>query len=369
VAIAKDAVKDGRIAIHNLIEIKFDETFPWRDEWIETIADVIHFTDGESGAPAARLLVRYKKTLDSSGMRQLEEDVYIGERSLLDLKYGVLLQSEADKTLVLTTNNLCLEWFSLATQLTLLAAGATLVHCAAIEKDGAALIFPSWGGTGKTALITEFITNKGWRLLGDDLVILMPDGTCYGFPKHMVLYPYHKDLFVDIFSNGHGPIAPTAFNSLLAKAGKAVKPLLRPFPRLLRFARLHNPQSIRINPSEVFGVDKLAQKAQLEVVVWLERIEGDTKPELRPAGDMLQSMIMGSSLNEYDPWCVRLVHIAMGTGIIDCRYFYPAWEQIIQSSLQGCKQYVLNVSTSVPVSELPRVVRDLLSEHRVLAAL
>ncbi|WP_319633621.1 HprK-related kinase A [Pelagibius marinus] len=49
-----------------------------------------------------------------------------------------------------------------------------IIHAAAIERDGCAVILPGPPGSGKSTL-TAFLTGNGWRLLSDELALLSLD--------------------------------------------------------------------------------------------------------------------------------------------------------------------------------------------------
>lgn len=65
-------------------------------------------------------------------------------------------------------------------ELALWRRGHFLFHSAAVERDGKACLIAGRGGAGKTTFVMELL-RKGWRLLGDDLVILGP-GKALAFP-------------------------------------------------------------------------------------------------------------------------------------------------------------------------------------------
>lgn len=60
-------------------------------------------------------------------------------------------------------------------ELRLWQKGHFLFHAAAVEREGKACLIAGRGGAGKTTFVMDLL-RKGWRLLGDDLVILGPGG-------------------------------------------------------------------------------------------------------------------------------------------------------------------------------------------------
>jgi len=359
-------VSDSVVVLHDLIDLLIDVGNPWLDEVIDSLGDIPELMSrspsahGQEGTERPQVKVSYTSRLSSNGMRELSRGVFVGQQSLLDRKYGLRLESATASNLSLQADNACLEWLTWAMQLTLLKTHATFIHAVGIEIDGKALLFPSWGGVGKTAIAKGFVQDLGWKLLGDDLVILSEEGICYGYPKPMVIYPYHENVFPELFAQGKGPIAPKWLNSSLTLAALAVKPILRSFPGLLQFARRRNPQSARVKPSAVFGKNSLSPNAQLHTVVWIDRVSGISEPVLMPGGKSLPSRIFGSTLREQDPWCVNLTHIACGLGIISARDVYPVWMDVLEQSLRHVEGWVLYIPADLPVQDVFSSVQNIL---------
>lgn len=345
--------------IHNLVKVEVDRAFPWIDTWAEILSDVSAISDPDSPAPVT-LRLDYTKPLSIAGMRDINDKCWICPDALVDRKYGIRLEVPEPGLISLKTDNPCLEWLYWGVNLALLAGGSVFVHAAGVAKNNVAVIFPSWGGVGKTALVTKLVQEMGWKLLGDDLVIITPEGKCWGFPKPMVLYPYHKGVFPEVFAKGKGPVAPVAMNNWLTKAAIGVKPLLRPFPNLLQFSREHNPQSVRINPSVVFGKDNLARSAKLKTSIWLDRVEGLTEAKFIAEEENMASRMMGSTLREQNPRCVLTTNIAMGLGIVDNDYFYNAWIKCLNNALDKGTAHSLYLPADLPVDDVPTVVCDIL---------
>lgn len=339
-----------------------DDTFPWWHAWREALADALD--EGSSGTDGSTPVIWWQSgaVLPAVGLRKLEEHIYVGDGVVVDRYYRIRLEAANGHALTITSDNPALEWLSWSLQLGALLRRATFVHCAALERDGEAVIFPAWGGIGKTALVAEFVRRRGWRLLGDDLAILSADGICYGFPKAMVIYPYHRAVFPELFRAGRGPAAPVGANALLTRAGLAVKPVLRYFPGLLDLARRHNPQSRRIPPSAVFGRDKLAKCGHLRAAIWIDRVSGLESPRLRQDDGSLVSRVMGSTMNEYDPRCIKLTNIAMGMGLVKAREFYDAWSQVLGEALRGCRRLLLSCPANSSDRQMADAVEQALRE-------
>ncbi|HEX3031909.1 MAG TPA: hypothetical protein VHS59_06660, partial [Bacillota bacterium] len=150
--------------------------------------------------------------------------------------------------------------------------------------------------------------------------------------------------------------------------GLMLKPVLRNIPYIHQLARKYNPQSVRIKPSEVFGDWKIATEAKLELIVWLDRRKGITKPEVHAADATLSSRIIGSTINAYDPWCLRLTEVAMGLGLISPGQYQSAWEQIIAKGVKGARQVFLFLPDSIPMGEISSVAAETLKLWELLGS-
>jgi dolichol-phosphate mannosyltransferase len=69
----------------------------------------------------------------------------------------------------------------------LVARGYVLLHCAAIDGDNGAIVLSAQTDTGKTSTVLRLLMHHSWGFLSDDMAIVAPDGTVYGYPKPMTL--------------------------------------------------------------------------------------------------------------------------------------------------------------------------------------
>ena len=350
-------------SIHGRIRLRLADSYAWRDEWAALCADL----GAESAAGdcvgaepggCVTIDVNGSRGMDLRSAREIFDDVYITPTGVIDLRYGVEVTWRGPDRLVLNCARPALEWAMPSFLLAGLRAGCVFFHGAALEKDGAAWAFPSWGGVGKTALVATMVRRHGWRVLGDDFAILGEAGRCYAFPKPMVLYPYHRAMFPELFAAGRGPAAPVAMNEALTRAALRLKPVLRKMPGLLQWARRNNPQSVRLLPSDVFGRDKLAASADLAGVAFLERVVGLTEPQLDEAPGGLAGRIVGTTLSEFDQRTMMVCNIALGSGHLGLDHFYAPWVRLQESALRGKPQYVFRIPAHWPVERLVESVLD-----------
>lgn len=71
----------------------------------------------------------------------------------------------------------------------LLSNGSALFHASGVVRGGEAALFAGWGGVGKSEVSGELVRERGYDLLGDDLVVVSQDGTASPYRKRMPAYP------------------------------------------------------------------------------------------------------------------------------------------------------------------------------------
>ncbi|HET8786884.1 MAG TPA: GtrA family protein [Candidatus Limnocylindrales bacterium] len=69
----------------------------------------------------------------------------------------------------------------------LIARGHVLLHCAAVDGPNGAIVMSAQTDTGKTSTVLRLLMHHSWGFLSDDMAIVSPDGTLYGYPKPMTL--------------------------------------------------------------------------------------------------------------------------------------------------------------------------------------
>gem|GEM_PF-3572876 len=80
----------------------------------------------------------------------------------------------------------------------LVPRGWCISHCSAVSYKGNTIVFPAFGGTGKTGLMLEFM-NAGANYIADDHLLLGKDGRCVFYPRHVHLLEYNFSMFPELF--------------------------------------------------------------------------------------------------------------------------------------------------------------------------
>jgi hypothetical protein len=139
------------------------------------------------------------------------------------------------------------ELVQLMIEIKLLQHGCTFVHAAGVSKGRNGYMMTASGGVGKTSAMVA-LAGKGFKIMGDELVILSKTGTLYSFPT-----------IVTIHSN-------TA--NIQLSAGKKVEGKVR---RIIhRVSPIEPPISpgVGLEPSEIGVIEK---ESRLKKVFFLEK--------------------------------------------------------------------------------------------------
>lgn len=149
----------------------------------------------------------------------------------------------------------------------LLEKDASFVHAGAVATpDGQGVLLMGTGGVGKTTTVLDLVRTGRWRYLGDDLVVVSPDGLSR-HPKHLQLYAYNSVL------------VPGVQERLLAPRSR--------IDRIMWHARLRalGPRQVRrrTSASAFFGQEAVAERAQLAAAVKLTTALGASSVRVEPA--------------------------------------------------------------------------------------
>jgi len=164
-------------------------------------------------------------------------------------------------------------------ELMLLKKDSSFSHCSAIERQGQAVLFPAWGGVGKTSIMGRYI-EEGWNFLSDDSCVISASGTASIHPLPMHIYKYHE-----------------------TQGGQLVKKMLSQFTvsdRLLwRFLSKFKKQDklVRwVGADTVFGKEKISTNGKISAVIHMHRQMQSNTFELQKATPLEVAKLMASTL-------------------------------------------------------------------------
>lgn len=82
-----------------------------------------------------------------------------------------------------------------------------LLHAAAVERDGRAVVLPAWPGSGKSTLAAS-LACAGWRLLSDEFGIVAGDGRVVPFARPAALKNESIAVIRSVAPERVGPVYP-----------------------------------------------------------------------------------------------------------------------------------------------------------------
>jgi HprK-related kinase A len=130
-----------------------------------------------------------------------------------------------------------------------------LLHAAAVERDGLALLMTGESGSGKSTL-SALLGERGWRFLGDEFALVdLEEGRLHPFPRAVSL----KNQAIDVIE---GVADPVRLGPKLQGTPKGTIRHLR--PRAEAIARMHEPAAPKL--------------------ILFPRYGRDLAPEMRPVG-------------------------------------------------------------------------------------
>jgi hypothetical protein len=150
----------------------------------------------------------------------------------------------------------CFSGYVPMLQLALMNHASTLCHSSAVERDGRVILFPAWGGVGKTGLMSQYV-GQGWNFLADDVCVLQSDGRASIHPLPLHIYKYHEQQCGDLVDR------------MLRKS----TPLDRKLWRF--FGRWKQPHKMVrwVKPAHVFGEDRLSRGGKVAKAFYLHRTQ------------------------------------------------------------------------------------------------
>jgi len=180
-------------------------------------------------------------------------------------------------------------------QLLIVPRGMTMVHAAAVaDRDNNVTLLPGPGGVGKTAVLGALVQDHGYRLLGDDVVLISETGECLCFPRSFVLKAYHESVYPELFDRLDITSAqrarksrPRPMKSILNFAADNI-----PFKGMLRWTMrraglLANVQQALAAPrsepylaavpvEDVLGPDCVVERGMISRLIFMERFDGSS---------------------------------------------------------------------------------------------
>jgi hypothetical protein len=211
-----------------------------------------------------------------------------------------------------------------------LQQGIVLLHAAAVEKGGRALLLLGSRNTGKTST-TLRLCELGWNFLGDDLCLLSRDGHVFAYPKLLKL---ESDYLAQ-------------YPGVLSKLSE-----MRSFTDRLRFRLWGHTEPLRLTKNLELKVAphlmdlRIGDAAEIGTVVFLQRVHPAQKRLQSLSNRAAVELVQGHERLEFDVMKRQYNEMRASLGLV-----YPdrglsalvdnVTARIVAESLKNTKAYIL----------------------------
>lgn len=141
-------------------------------------------------------------------------------------------------------------------EIKLLQRGCTLVHAGAVSKNNKGYLFTAWSEMGKSSTVFALSGKSGFKVLGDDSVILSKNGTIYAYPVKAGIYFHSKNV-----------------ESLDLSIGKRIELMLKFLVSKLPPLYLYIDPNLRIDISKITEVGTKAKLNETYLLEWGKGVE------------------------------------------------------------------------------------------------
>lgn len=252
-------------------------------------------------------------------------------------------------------------------QLLLVPQGVSLVHAAAVEKDGHSLLLPAFGGAGKTLATGLLVRDHGYKFLGDDIVMLTAQGSVLPFPRPLFFYNHHLDVFGDFFANRKSVVAQQRIvGSMKRKLVRSIplKQVVKNFAKTmgaegtLRRVAATREYLDAGSAEDVFGASSLGTGSPLGRIVFLQRSSGGSLELQETSTDHLVGRMFAILMNEWKAEWPRVI-AAAGYGAVDLADHYERFTSILRSGVNNIPTSTLVIPKAAsPHEYVPHLLDD-----------
>jgi D-aspartate ligase len=188
----------------------------------------------------------------------------------------------------------------LITIITLLAMdrGCVPLHASAFVYDGVGALVTGWAKGGKTEALLAF-SRHGAEYVGDEWILMMPDGTMAGLPEQIRLQDWHLQQIS--FEHQRLPLSKRLmFRGIrgLASSHRAITrtPLKRLWPASMvndALPALKRQLNVQINPMQMFKLHE-GVRAPADIVFFMNSHDGDDISVTRACGTEIAARMAAS---------------------------------------------------------------------------
>lgn len=250
-----------------------------------------------------------------------------------------------------------------------ISQGISFAHAAALQNPaGGVTVLAGSGGVGKTALSGFLIKEKGYKLLGDDMVALTESGTCLAFHKAFVLKEYHSSVYPELFaSRKHMSFRKRATRSIIWHLYANV-PFRGIIDKFLKSQGVYNriafipfirKDYVDIVPAEqIFGANCFANQGPVAKTIMLLRCSDSDFSIKEQSGTWMARRIFAVLYQELENDLKKLLEMG-SLGLEDLGANFWRARVILEKAVSGTPCSVLRIPNKATPEELARAFEQL----------
>lgn len=242
--------------VAGLVDVCVDPRFPVPEAFCLPRAAQRTGKEGEEESKKPRLIV-VREPCARPDVRHLDvgQGRFVAAGSVIDWAERVSLERPDEETILVRSLRPNPHWMLCALQALLVECGGTLLHAAGVCGPTGTYVFAGASGAGKTALWLDFLSEEGYRLLGDDLLVLT-QGFVAAYDKDVVLHAGHAD--AALAKTVH---AKRRLQQPAPRLAAFAKRMLRGMPHAYRWFKNHRPDQQAVRAADLMGLERLAARA------------------------------------------------------------------------------------------------------------
>lgn len=263
-------------------------------------------------------------------------------------KYAVVFGGEKITEYTTYANRATNLWL----QALLLRQDLSFIHGAGIEINNKGIIFPAFGGAGKTLLVSELRKCGDFKFFGDDYVIADKNGNMHSYPSDFSIYDYHLPFFPELKNTpfSHYLRRREVF-ALYYEMKRAINFLAKRFASFDQpFFRGWHANYVKVPAVELIASSKMGVKTKLFASVFLERYNGGKIESIETSLEEMVKMVTGILNMEFSQGLSYLYALSTA-GYFDMADFQIKQKETLQKVFSGVKNYRVRIPQDMKAGE------------------
>lgn len=250
--------------------------------------------------------------------------------------------------------------------------GAIFMHSSGVVHNGVSIMFPAWGGTGKTNLLIQFLLD-GADFISDDLVLIDEQGMFYPYPKPINLLYYNFDEYKNILLDKAASKIKRVYRYLCVtrKVNAIIKKLLHNDSFPVRFGdfismRFAGQCNEHIHTNRLFPNSNISNPKSMKFVFFFTRTTGKSF-KIEP----IEADILANKMS----FCLRWERNYYDDQFLSYLFAYPEKEVLVNKILHDereiskkffdCAEHTFSATVGLDLSpkEICSKIKDFITEN------